>query len=315
MPVTPRDYAKKFHELEVLIYTDKQAEEAKNGALPAGSAWQTVNLMQYLLWDFTKTLKAQHEKNLAEFKDKVRPHIDQKGEKITVWVKTTAGDVVSKTYSSRGEIAENINDPFYGKGNPEEVQIVLQLAVRYGLIKAENLQTYCDNKLGLDCTGFVGNYLRHVVQNKPWDTDFHAAKGKKTEIDANSMIELIMSFQGSTEPVTTMEGIKLNKASSFLLALSNDHARVSDHISNGDGTSSVGHIVISEPSSLTTTPSFKLGKKEFKDVLTLTVLESTGGKGLVESPYLIVDVNKFGAFTVHRGSKGTDVTMKIVRLL
>lgn len=55
---------------------------------------------------------------------------------------------------------------FGGKGAPEHCQIVLQLADHWGLTKG-NLQAYAD-KLGLDCNGFVGNYLWHVRKNAPW---------------------------------------------------------------------------------------------------------------------------------------------------
>src|SRR5262249_23620245 len=55
---------------------------------------------------------------------------------------------------------------FMGKGSPEACRIVLQLARRWGL--APNLQAYADSYLGLDCNGFVGNYLWHVVQKNPW---------------------------------------------------------------------------------------------------------------------------------------------------
>ena len=316
MPITPKDYAAKYHELEVLVYTDKQAKEAKDGAVPPGSTWTKVNLKQYLLWDSGKEAREQHEKNLSEFKGKYLSYINDPGETITVWVKTTDGNVVSKTYSSRAEIAENVNDPFYGKGNPEEVQIVLQLAVRYGLIKADDLQSYCDSKLGLDCTGFVGNYTRHVWQGKPWESDFHQdkKKSKPTEIDANAFIATIMGFASVTQAVTTVEDIKSKPLSTYVFAITDGSGTVKDHFKVGDKLT-VGHIVITQPSTYSTTPSFKYQGKEYKDVPTLTVLEATGQKGLVESNYLLLSVSKTGIFSVYRGSKNEVKTMKVVRLL
>jgi hypothetical protein len=56
---------------------------------------------------------------------------------------------------------------FKGKGSPEHCQIVLQLANRWGL--APELQKYADAWLGLDCNGFVGNYLWHTRKGKNWD--------------------------------------------------------------------------------------------------------------------------------------------------
>src|SRR4051812_9890553 len=130
MNLTPSQYAKKYQELDVYIYTDEQAQASVAGSLPLGGEWVTVNVNSYRLG--LKEAYGQKRDSIDVFKEKVRPHIDEKGESITVWIKTVNGDVVSKTYTSRLQLAENINDPFYGKGSPEEVQVVLQLAVRYG---------------------------------------------------------------------------------------------------------------------------------------------------------------------------------------
>jgi hypothetical protein len=49
-----------------------------------------------------------------------------------------------------------------GKGAPEDYQLALEWAVRSGKITNVNqatLQTYCDDHLGIDCSGFVTNYL------------------------------------------------------------------------------------------------------------------------------------------------------------
>ena len=49
---------------------------------------------------------------------------------------------------------------FVGKGSPEACQVVLELANAWGL--APDVQDYAGTALGLDCNGFVGNYLWHV---------------------------------------------------------------------------------------------------------------------------------------------------------
>jgi hypothetical protein len=56
---------------------------------------------------------------------------------------------------------------FVGKGSPEHCQIVLQLAAHWGLTP-HGLQTFADQSLGLDCNGFVGNYLWHARRGKEW---------------------------------------------------------------------------------------------------------------------------------------------------
>jgi hypothetical protein len=55
---------------------------------------------------------------------------------------------------------------FAGKGAPEHCQIVLQLADHWNLA-SNGLQAYADAALGLDCNGFVGNYLWHVASKHP----------------------------------------------------------------------------------------------------------------------------------------------------
>jgi hypothetical protein len=56
---------------------------------------------------------------------------------------------------------------FAGKGAPEHCQIVLQLADHWNLAP-QGLQAYADAALGLDCNGFVGNYLWHIIDERPW---------------------------------------------------------------------------------------------------------------------------------------------------
>jgi len=313
--MTPLEYAAKYRNLDVYLYTEEQAKASPSGQLPPGGEWQTVDVDSYRLG-----LKKAYQKpidSIEVFKSKVRPHINEKDESITVWVKTIQGDIVSKTYRSRIELAENVNDPFYGKGSPEECQVVLQLAIRYGVFPKDKIQIYCDNgNIGLDCNGFVGNYLRHVRQGLPWDTDAKTKEQKKSEFDANTMIKSIMGFSGAAFPVKTMEELDQNRLSIFLLATCNEAGQILDHVKNADGSISHGHIMISQPCTLTKAKDPILAGKSYKgEVPVFTVIESTGGSGLRDSPYHILDVSKHGVFTVHRGVKGQNMKVKIARLV
>ncbi len=59
--------------------------------------------------------------------------------------------------------------PFLGKGSPEECELVLTLALLvYGKRPGE-LQKWADTNLGLDCNGFVGNYVFHEWMGNDWD--------------------------------------------------------------------------------------------------------------------------------------------------
>lgn len=61
----------------------------------------------------------------------------------------------------------NIRRAFMGKGSPQDLKDALWLAHRYGFIRnperrragALSLTEYCRKYTGLDCNGFVGNYL------------------------------------------------------------------------------------------------------------------------------------------------------------
>lgn len=50
---------------------------------------------------------------------------------------------------------------FIGKGSPTHIQQAVRLAVAFGLIEGTQaaIQDYCNRNIGLDCSGFVGNYL------------------------------------------------------------------------------------------------------------------------------------------------------------
>src|SRR5262249_2808855 len=72
------------------------------------------------------------------------------------------------TIASWQEIAVALYRPFIGKGSPEECQLVLQLAVLVGGVSPARLQKWADDNLGLDCNGFVGNYLFHDLMGNDW---------------------------------------------------------------------------------------------------------------------------------------------------
>lgn len=57
---------------------------------------------------------------------------------------------------------DRIRNAAMGKGSPQDYQLALEWAVRSGKIQNVNqptLQTYFDEHLGIDCSGFVTNYL------------------------------------------------------------------------------------------------------------------------------------------------------------
>lgn len=313
MAMSPLEYANIYRSLPVYLYTDEQAKAA-NGGLPAGGEWVTVNVNSYRLG--LKRAWQSTQNSIEVFKSKVRPHLNEKSESITVWVKTIAGDIVPKTYTDRYALAENVNDPFYGKGSPEEVQVVLQLAVRYGVFPPDKVQIYCSNgNIGLDCNGFVGNYLRHVVQGLPWDTDARTKEEKKTEFDANTLIKSIMGFSGRTTPIASLDEIAQFPSAVYLIGMAHENGVLNDQGRNADGSVSHGHIMISEPGTLWKLNDATIpGVGKVPEAVEMKVIESTGGNGLVDSTYYIFGGNKHHAFTAYRGIKQARMTVRVARL-
>lgn len=290
--MTPLEYLQRYHNLEVPV---------ENGQ--GTTQWITVKVACYRL--------GEDGLSRGVFLDKLRPHLNEKGETVTVRVKSSNGEE-EKTFSSRAEIAPHVAAPFYGKGSPEDVQIVLQLAVRYGLIgktQAE-IQKYCDEKdnremgkIGLDCNGFVGNFLRHSVGGFTWDQK----PGKNESSLASTGIRSLMQNVGVQ--IKTFEELFLNGV--YVLGLVNKAGNIIEKIEGKQ----VAHVMISQPFTLKPAPVYmpwhgwKIG-----EVPSLQVVESTGKKGLVDSTYRIFEVDKNGIFTVWRESKQEYMRVQIYRV-
>jgi hypothetical protein len=58
--------------------------------------------------------------------------------------------------------ASELAQAYIGKGTPEIIARALRLAEAFGLVAGNSsaMQKYCDEYIGLDCNGYVGNYLK-----------------------------------------------------------------------------------------------------------------------------------------------------------
>ncbi|MBV6431421.1 MAG: hypothetical protein IANPNBLG_01551 [Bryobacteraceae bacterium] len=173
---------------------------------------------------------------------------------------------------------------FLGKGAPEHCQVVLQLAEHWGLA-TNGLQAYADSALGLDCNGFVGNYIWHGRKGNTWSHGgFRDLKGPDSQIT---------NFFRDLPLVRRWE--EINPSHTYLLGLVDSANNV---IPGGGSVKDAGHIMITEP-----------GRRSFGHWDTysprLWVVESTGGAvrpGLSEGWYECLDYNaKTGVFTLDRG--------------
>jgi hypothetical protein len=234
---------------------------------------------------------------LAEFGGKYNPFNntakDDATEEIKVYVKKADDTVETRTYkpAQKWKLYGIATQAIWGKGSPEDVQVTLQLAVRFGLIAADRIQEYCDSgKVGLDCNGFVGTYMKTVL-----------GKGS----GANTLIDNLVQ-QG--RPINRVE--EIDDVSIYVLGLVDGGNRVIPQYSGGV----MGHVMITSPFHGGGMKTELIGQyRDTKFYRRLTVIESTGGKGLVESDYLILS-NENGVFTVFRGSKQETMRVRMSRV-
>jgi hypothetical protein len=168
---------------------------------------------------------------------------------------------------------------FVGKGAPEHCQIVLQLVEHWNLLGTLTLQQYADQALGLDCNGFVGNYLWHGRDPGAAWSEHGADKriGPDTTIDGY-FDEYLPKFR--YQYVDSWE--KLDQASTYILGRANP---VTNTVIPTQDASGVAHIVISEPGHLLVTPMVLSVA-----LVQIRVIESTASHapGLTDSWYTML---------------------------
>lgn len=201
---------------------------------------------------------------------------------------------------------------FEGKGSPEDCQVGAQLAVLRSRTTKTNLAQYCKEHMGLDCTGFVGNYLWYARAGKTWP-DMMPGQNE----GSNSMIDDIVLKQ--TTPVSNVRLIMPGTLHVF--GLLDKH----NNVVAKDSSSAHAHIVISEPGKFTpnsfVSNSFgglAASLEKIYGHVGLVCVESTSKKGLSDGWYALIPVmdNKggkqltvhshpgFKVFRVFRGTKG-----------
>lgn len=159
---------------------------------------------------------------------------------------------------------------FAGKGSPETCQIVLQLAQHWGLAKKGELQKYANTCMGLDCNGFVGNYLWHVKRGVPW----YQIGVANQEAGPDSQID---GYFNTSKLLSKWSDIQLGVG--YIMGQVDGNGQI---IKGGGSVADAGHLVITEPSR------FQISfDRESKGIFDVYVVESTGSHdpGLTESWY------------------------------
>src|SRR5262249_51602002 len=196
--------------------------------------------------------------------------------------------------------------PFVGQGSPEAVQVALQLAAvempgSPPIVTPDKFQSYCDKWFGLDCNGFVGNFLRHERAGTPW-RDVTKTKGTGPDAPIDSIWE---KFGGTVR--SHAEEIDYKELNLMVLV------DAAGKIIPG-GASGPGHIVISGPGERADIDQLQksLPIPPNRTVPAVCVVESTGAvdssdhkSGLSRSFYAYMDHPKLkGVIRVHRGLNG-----------
>jgi hypothetical protein len=217
-------------------------------------------------------------------------------------------------FAGVADLTRRLISPFFGKGSPEDCQIVLQLAVLLRNKRKTELQDYCDRFLGLDCNGFVGNFIFRVRKGNGWRVD-----APDLAAGPSDTITQIMDNAGGVR-VHTEDELVPNKT--FVLAEVDSSYRIIPGGLNADS----GHIVITEPGRTmgtegTYTPTMNLDGRDAGAIgkLAFWGVESTGGLGLVQSWYAVSQLSVGGkdvdgVFRCFRGCKRGYLNFRIVAL-
>jgi hypothetical protein len=161
------------------------------------------------------------------------------GSGIDMALQVDSGDgaqPVEKSLLDKEKIDTFARYVFAGKGAPEHCQIVLQLAEHWNLA-ASGLQAYADAALGLDCNGFVGNYLWHIADEHPhpWSdlgVGNHDTDGPDT---------VISGYFDRRRRLSRFDEMKLGRC--YILGRADASGKVIDRVSGNEWA----HIAITEP--------------------------------------------------------------------
>jgi hypothetical protein len=167
------------------------------------------------------------------------------------------------------ELNRRLRYALAGKGSPEDYQMVVQLAVLTGRptggTTTADLQAYCDKNLGMDCNGFVGNYLWHL--KNPWPALFPTdAKIKRGDAPNSDMT--VDGFFDRGRAIGSLDKIQPAELNVFGMVDGTTFDLVPHVITTNGEVTEDAHIVISEPG--------KFQKLSPGPGIKLYIVESTG---------------------------------------
>lgn len=282
--MTPYEFADQYLSLDTYFF-QPDASAVPDYALAEG--WQTLRVARYRLGrnSWAETLWNDIVTRLPKT--------------VPVRVCTVQG-LIEDIELTPGQAHRHFKYPFVGKGSPEQAQIAIQLVYRYHKARSTPGQFVTQDFIGLDCNGFVGNYIQRVVKGQSWQSANNDADPGPT-----TLIGDLLDAQGIANRMTDLKDLKSTET--YILGHCAEDGGVLDP--SKANPSAWGHVMITQPGSF--------GKTA--DGLTIGVVEATaaGKRELRYIDYTFRDSkkqSKGAVFTVWRGSKSDPMNVRVSRL-
>lgn len=300
----PMYYARKYRELEIPIINDDNEI----------TGYEKVDFSKYRMhqgWKDDVFPPGQME--FVNAVNNYASNLYKQGKRLSVNVRNVWDTAIFLTPDSYRDslynsIITRAVQAFSGKGSPEDVQLTLQLAARCGVVAKGGLQRYCDEKvddyarLGLDCNGFVGNYLCYRDSKFSWN---FSTINTKPPIHGNMLIGTGICNQLGSKPVSNVNEMLIPRI--YVLALVDGAGTVID-----GGWAQVGHIMVTQAHHWGFSP-VPAAPKEYsgKHYLSYLGVEATPAVGLADFKYSILNIAGNGVATVWRDKVFGHIPVKI----
>ena len=254
--ITPSEFATKYLELDVFLYPQELSAAAleQPGYTPP-QGWNRVCVDNYRLGASAWREKFWNENIKSHFR----------GDPFEIRVKTLEEEYETMPVMPESEAWGHYRFPFVGKGSPEQVQIAIQFVYRFRRVvtPVEQFVAAPHGFVGLDCNGFVGNYIQRVVRNLKWReakiTDPHGPDSNMTAL---------YTIPDLTTEITNVS--ELRREDTYILVMCSEVGMI---INAAKATAThdtvYGHIMLTDPGTL----------KETAAGLTVEIAEATASGG------------------------------------
>ncbi len=286
--MTPLEFAKKYLDLEARMYPLEVGEGANSpGPGNVSEGWRPLRVARYRLGASTWR---------SQFWQEIASHLTGP---TTVTIKTIADEEQELTLTPE-QLRFHFQYPFVGKGSPEQAQLAIQLVYRYHKAVFTPEQFVEKDFIGLDCNGFVGNYIQRVVQNIPW---LEANNDK--DPGPTTLIGDLLASQGKDNQLLGLDDLRAQET--YIFGFCAPNGTIFDPSKDNPGSS--GHVMITEPGTL----------EQLDEGFKISVVEATaaGNRELRYIDYTITGITKaqFGTvFQVLRGSPSDKMNVRVARL-